>query len=393
MQGDARAGFEHLRSVPPSDHRLELAWAETIFELNDFESAILAFRDFRLNGAEPRLRSQAILGEVEALRNLSRFDEAREVLRGLDPVAEEITDAARRSEVLAAGRCQLGGLARMDGDLTVAESAYQEAEVRSLVAGDVRDALESRSWRAEILLARGRYREALAESVRTLAYAPLANKRWLTWARFVHCEALFAECQSRLGLKTCRETLEAFAGYGNPMGEAWALMVEASFIRSDDPVRAGHALDAAREAIGRYRGPMSYAESRLLWEEAELHRATGDLEAAEEGLRSYRRHVDRRFPRGHAWLDAHGEGLDAELARGRGEKRAPELARCARASYEALGAEGAARRMLVAESSDGDGPGFRLAAAWEEEGFALELQALRIAESRGYVPLNIWFVP
>lgn len=307
----ARAGLARLLAEHPGDGRVALALAEATFELDELEDAIDAFRKV---GGDPALRADAVLGEVEALRNLSRYADAKASLARLGPIAAGIGDGAARARAIAAGKCQLGGILRTDGDLDAALDAYRDAELESRAAGDVRGVLESRTWRTEILLAHGRFREALDESAATLDFAPFANARWLTWARFVRGEALCAAGEVAAGLDVLRATLDEFERYGNPMGEAWTLLALGSFLRPADLAAAGEALSGAAGAVGRYKGRLVYAGARLLWEQAELARARRELDAARRGLREYRLHVVRDFPRGHPWLDAHGAALEAELA-------------------------------------------------------------------------------
>lgn len=397
LQREAQRGLTRLRRRHRSDGRVALAWAEASFELDDFAEAISAFRHVRNNGADPCVRAQAVLGEVEALRNVSRFEDARTTLDHLAQIAPAIADPAARARIIAAGKCQLGGIARMGGALDAAEAAYGDAEVASAFTGDVRGVLESRTWRTEILLARGRYRAALIDSTSTLDYAPFTNARWLTWARFVHGEALCAAGEVAEGLDVFRETLDEFARYGNPMGEAWSLMAEASFLRGSDTAGAGYALGAAGEAADRYGSPLAYARARLLWEEAELERARRDIAAARKRLRLYRDHMNRWFPRGHNWLKAHGDALEVELVRERGGRAAAALADQARDQYALLGADGAVRRMTVsAWAATAAAPVTRpprLTRDWKRDGQLLELMALRRAQRGEYTPLQIWFVP
>ena len=398
LQRDAQLGYSRLRDTQPHDRRVALAWGQATFELNEFEQAIKAFREVANDGADPQLSAQAVLGEVEALRDISSYDAARAALNRLSPIAAVISDGAAKARIIAAGQCQLAGIARMDGELETAETAYETALAESLSAGDVRGALEARTWHAEILLARGRYRDALRTSTGTLAYAPFTNARWLTWARFVHGEAVCAAGKLADGLKVFWQALDEFARYGNPMGETWTLVAEASFRRPSDLIGAAHALEAAGEAADRYGGPLAYARARMLWEQAELARAQRDFAGSRERLHTFREHVKHSFPGGHAWLSAHGDALEAELERDCGGRNAAARAICAQSVYLQLGAGGAARRMAVsAWAANGAAvptarePAF--ARRWKRDGYALERDALNSVASGGYVPLHIWFVP
>jgi tetratricopeptide (TPR) repeat protein len=400
LHAEARAGYTRLRRERPNDLRVALAWAEATFELNDFDDAIEVFREVRTEDSDADRQARAVLGEVEALRDRSRFDEARVVLDALGPVSSLIHQPSRRAAVRAAGGLQRGGMARMDGDLDVADSAYEDALRDATAVGDVRGALEARTWRTEILLARGFYAEALAASTATLGYAPFANARWLSWAEFVHCEALCAAGERVVGLDRFRRVLDAFSRYGNPQGEVWTLVAEASFRRIGDAIKARRALAEARRTTKRLRTPLAYASARMLWEEAEVERADGRIDAARERLNEFRRHVGRTFPSGHPWLTAHGDALEAELAREGREADTAELAARAKAvetAYRSLGAEGAARRMQVSRwALTAADPGERLAGVardWQRLGYAPEAEAsLRLTQG-SYAPLNVWFVP
>src|SRR5262249_41173412 len=114
-------------------------------------------------------------------------------------------------------------------------------------------------------------------------------------------------------LQMLQEALSEFVPYGNEMGEAWSLIAEAMFLRADDPLGAGHSINAAEDAIRRYGSHLVYAQARLYCEQAEVARARGDLAAAARGLSRYRAHLRRHFPGGHLWLEAHGEALALEL--------------------------------------------------------------------------------
>lgn len=394
---EARAGYQALRRRHSRDARVQLAWAEATFEMNEFERAIPVFRKIGNNGATPYLRAQALLGEVEALRDVSRYNQARATLRRLPGVVGLITEKGPRARTAAATACQLAGVARMDGELDVAEAAYRDAERESVVAGDARNALESRTWRTEIILARGRYTEALQESSETLEYAPLTNTRWLTWAKFVHGEALGAAGETWHALQMLKEALSEFVPYGNEMGEAWSLLTEAMFLRADDPLGAGHSVDAAEDAIRRYGSSLIYAQARLYWEQAEVARARGDLVAAARELSRYRAHIRRHFPAGHLWLGAHGEALALELMRERGNRATAAVrARRVQAAYAAIGADGAARRMALSEwlATNMTAPALPpFLKNWEKRQYTLELAALRVFTSRGYLPIQHWFVP
>lgn len=400
MHAEARAGYTRLRRACPSDLRVALAWAEATFELNDFDDAIDVFRKVRAADSSTDRRARAVLGEVEALRDRSRFDEARVALEALEPLSAAIPQPSRRAAVRGAGGLQRGGITRMDGDLDAADRAYEDALRDLTSAGDVRGVLEARTWRTEILLARGCYVEALAASTATLDYAPFANARWLSWAEFVHCEALCAAGERTAGLDRFRRVLDGFARYGNPQGEIWTLVAEASFRRISDVCAARRALAEAQQVMVRLRTPLAYASARLLWEEAEVERAAGRVDHARERLREFRRHADRTFPNGHPWLTAHGDALEVEVVREEGAADAGNLAARAAAAenaYRSLGAEGAARRMQASwRAVSAADPGERrteLAHEWQRRGYVLEVEAdLRIAQG-GYAPLNVWFVP
>jgi tetratricopeptide (TPR) repeat protein len=397
LQAEARAGYGRLQRECPDDLRIALSWAEATFELNEFDDAIDVFRRVRADDSDPEHQAKAVLGEVEALRDLSRFDEARVALDGLQLLSNSIQQPRHRAAVRAAGELQRGGMARMDGDLAAADDAYERALRSSLSAGDARSALEARTWRTEVLLARGMYPEAVATSTTTLDYAPFANARWLSWAEFVHCEALCAAGERDAGLDGFCRVLDGFAQYGNPQGEAWTLLAEASFRRLDDPPAARRVLKQARSAIARSRTPLAYASARLLWEEAEVARAGDQLSDTHEGLQAYRSHVSRMFPHGHAWLAAHGDALEVELLRAADAADVAARAGAVETVYRSLGAEGAARRMeLSRRASSTAGPAVprrAVAREWARRGYALEVEAGRRLTQGSYAPLNVWFIP
>jgi tetratricopeptide (TPR) repeat protein len=392
---EARLGYQRLRRKT-DDARVALAWAEATFETDQFETVLPVFRQVAANGAPPTLRARALVGEVETLRNMSRYPEARLALRKLKVLSAKIADPVQRAHALAAAACQQAGLERMDGVLRRAEADYAEAEGHALLAGDVRNALEARTWRAEIALARGHYAEALAASTATLKYAPLTTMRWLTWAKFVHGEALAANGRLAEGLAMLNEVLAEFEDYGNGMGEVWTFIAEAVLLRPEDHLGARYALEAASDAIDHYKGPLVYARTRLALERAELARAVGDYRAAARELSRYRASVSRRIGKRHVWLDAHGEALAAELLRDRGLKTAAAVrARQVKAAYRRLGAEGAVRRMTLSAWASASPPPTtaRVLEDWQTKGYALELYAWSSFTRSGYLPLQHWFVP
>lgn len=261
------------------DPRLEgdgyRARGQVLVYSQQFDSALVALTRAEELYRKARDRS-ALAGHLvwhaQALGNLGRFGEMREVMR----LAVAEGEASKNPAAVAVAYRSLGALAIMMGDFATAGEDLRRSEAISRQTGDSLGALTTRKFLADVALASGDVAGA-----RRLALEQLADA--------------------------------ARSGDPRDQYEAHVLLFSLAMRERDWPA-AERALADARESIRDFPG----ADYRLwlLHHEGRLAQARGDLRAAERAFSAFLRDAGDESKSAESRFDAHVRLADIRAARG-----------------------------------------------------------------------------
>lgn len=394
-QQQALAGYRTmLLSSRLRDCRVAIRVADLEEECDQYPAAIQRYRQIRRDRGNPAdLRATALLGEINALRNSSNFGRADTKIRALLAEVSALPPSRQRRLTRGWALAHLAGNLRMGGEEEESLDYYTQAERVFQKTGSIDGLISVLYYRADLYRSRGEYALALEDLSRALTDGELFSRaNTMPWPAFYNGQTLCATGAIEAGLAELRRARRMFTkspDRPNYNGEAWALLMEASYLRERNRPAAHRASVAAARAIRSYKAEMAYGTARLWWERAEMSRARGEHAAARRSLTRYRRYIER-FPGPPVYLTAHGDAIEAELARECADPDALALIEAVRQTYESLGAQSCAARMAVsAWLIEGGPPPRDLVRRCREKRYGLEAARLAGRDRRRYFPLHV----
>ncbi len=385
----AGSGLGRLRRTRRASNRVIVAQAEYLaFQRRFSEATRLLDRVARDRSASRLEHVEALLGQVSALRNSSRFAEAGPVLKRLQRAARSLPEK-QRLHYQAWAATHDAGMRRIAGDDVGALRVYSRALALMRSTGELDGQIDVLTFRSESLCRHGRYLEAETDMRSLLNDGELFARTYShPWPHMYLGQAVGLTGRVDEAIAELGRALDLAEGAGNLQAVAWSAALLANFLTETDPAGAGVVLDRGFAARRAYGNPLRAAYARLLWERAEVARANGDLRDAGASLTAYDRWVARYEINGRRG-QVDGLALRAELARDRGTAPAARLLHEASTAYARLLSAPGALRMRVAAWELEGGASARLRARCEQWSLGLELARLDGVDRRSYFPLHV----
>jgi tetratricopeptide (TPR) repeat protein len=330
-----------------------LALASAHRHMEHYDHAIRLYRNIvRGQHISAYERAQALLGEIESLRRVSRVQLARRRLTEVKEIAETIRHPGRCAKVRAVASVIEAGILRAAGNLPAAIAGYEDALRFCKKCRDLETHLEARLWYADVLRTAGRFHEArqqLGEITEESRY--YTRKFTKGWVPFVTADVSLAMADLVAARKAIQTARRAFQTSGNTQGQAWVELLSGVLARVRGKLSVAEArLRTVRDIMRRATTPLALLAVRLELERAELARARGEDRKLQRCLRRAQSLAksNRHFGQRPAYLRLHCKFVAIEWARQKGRAGVAEALLALAADYDNLGFSGCAARARVA---------------------------------------------
>jgi tetratricopeptide (TPR) repeat protein len=340
------------------------------------------------------LQAQALLGNIDALRNSSKPVQAARQLASLDQVLKrrkldqkpDKTYWRLRGWALSAR----AGICRIESRVNAANRLYGRAELAFSRARDIDGRIEVLTWRAESELILGDYKRSIELSDSAIRYAVAYGKYLVRgWPSYVKAEALALSGRCDDALREVKEAKRIFKRSKNIQGPLWSLLLEVDCFKEIAPKKINGVLDTVRDGLRFHQ--LAHVQSRLYLEEAEVARAAGDWLRVMQAIAALRAHLKNKtfFTEQPRMLIAHALLVEAECARQQASDGTVKLLKRARAAYERIGAKAFVARVNVALSMAGqlDIPVSQLLEECRRQDYRHELARLK-KQQKGFYPIH-----